>query len=149
MAAKTKIQWVDSTVNPTLGCDGCELWNDKAKRCYAGTLTRRFGESNPGYATVFEEVERAPGRMAEAARWRDLTGSDRPTKPWLNGLPRVVFVSDMSDTLYPEFDFDCLKVEIIDIAASASGQLPQAAGPQVRRQRRARWSPRRARRRLV
>ena len=22
----TKIQWCDSTVNPVMGCDGCELW---------------------------------------------------------------------------------------------------------------------------
>ncbi|MFC1597206.1 DUF5131 family protein [Planctomycetota bacterium] len=122
MADKTKIQWVDSTVNPTLGCDGCELWNSEGKRCYAGVLTRRFGESNPGYATVFEEVEKAPGRMAKAARWQPLTGSDRPTKPWLNGLPRVIFVSDMSDALCPEFDFDYLKAEIIDVVASVPGQ---------------------------
>ena len=26
MSVKTKIQWCDSTVNPTMGCDGCELW---------------------------------------------------------------------------------------------------------------------------
>ena len=26
MSIKTKIQWCDSTVNPTMGCDGCELW---------------------------------------------------------------------------------------------------------------------------
>ena len=22
----TNIQWADSTVNPVMGCDGCELW---------------------------------------------------------------------------------------------------------------------------
>ena len=27
MSKTTKIQWCDSTVNPTMGCDGCELWN--------------------------------------------------------------------------------------------------------------------------
>lgn len=122
MAKKTKIQWCDSTVNPTLGCDGCELWNVKTKRCYAGGMTRRFGKTNPGYATVFEAVEQAPGRMAEAAKWQDLTGIDRPNKPWLNGLPRHNFVSDMSDALSSEFDFEYLKTEIVDVVSSSLGQ---------------------------
>ncbi len=26
MGLKTNIEWCDSTVNPTTGCDGCELW---------------------------------------------------------------------------------------------------------------------------
>ena len=26
MSYKTKIQWCDSTVNPTMGCPGCELY---------------------------------------------------------------------------------------------------------------------------
>src|SRR2546429_9733548 len=26
---KTKIQWCHSTVNPVMGCDGCELWPGK------------------------------------------------------------------------------------------------------------------------
>lgn len=29
MGIKTTIEWCDSTVNPEMGCDGCELWNDK------------------------------------------------------------------------------------------------------------------------
>ena len=29
MARHTKIQWCDSTVNPVMGCAGCELWNTK------------------------------------------------------------------------------------------------------------------------
>jgi len=28
---KTKIQWCHSSVNPVMGCDGCELWPGKAK----------------------------------------------------------------------------------------------------------------------
>lgn len=122
MADKTKIQWCDSTVNPTLGCNGCELWKGAVKRCYAGAMTRRFGGTNPGYATVFEEVELAPGRMTKAAKWRELTGTGRPNKPWLNGLPRLIFVSDMSDALCPEVDFGYLKTEIIDVVASETGQ---------------------------
>jgi protein gp37 len=40
MAIKTQIHWVDSTVNPTMGCDGCELWSDTCKTCYAGLVNR-------------------------------------------------------------------------------------------------------------
>ena len=28
---KTNIQWCHSTVNPVMGCDGCELWPGKAQ----------------------------------------------------------------------------------------------------------------------
>ena len=38
MSIMTKIQWCDSTVNPTMGCDGCEIWGSQRKSCYAGTL---------------------------------------------------------------------------------------------------------------
>jgi protein gp37 len=31
MSARTKIQWCHSTVNPVMGCDGCELWPSKAR----------------------------------------------------------------------------------------------------------------------
>lgn len=26
MSKNTAIQWADSTINPVMGCDGCELW---------------------------------------------------------------------------------------------------------------------------
>ena len=68
MSKNTTIQWCDSTVNPTMGCDGCELWDQKRKSCYAGILHMRFGGATKGYAPSFEEVTLFPGRMAEAAR---------------------------------------------------------------------------------
>ena len=43
MAETTGIQWVDGTVNPTMGCDGCELWNTRTKKCYAGKLHQLRG----------------------------------------------------------------------------------------------------------
>ena len=121
MSQRTKIQWCDSAVNPTKGCDGCELWNVDEQRCYAGNITRRFGKSNPGLATVFELVERAPGRMAQAAKWRDLTGTQRPSKPWLNGLARIIFVSDMSDALSRAISFEYLRDEIITNVSGNAG----------------------------
>jgi protein gp37 len=112
MGIKTPIEWCDSTVNPTMGCDGCELWTAERKICYAGKLhERRIG--HPGFAPSFEEVTEFPGRMQKATEWSDLTGQPRPDKPWLDGLPRMIFVSDMSDTLSSAVSFEYMLDEII------------------------------------
>lgn len=120
MAQTTAIQWCDSTENPTMGCDGCELWSNDVQTCYAGVLHRRFGGTSSGYAPSFEQVTRFQGRMLRAARWSDLSGTKREDKPWLNGLPRLIFVSDMSDALSEAIDFEYLKQEIVDVV---QGQL--------------------------
>jgi protein gp37 len=116
MSLHTPIEWCDSAVNPTMGCDGCELWLPDAKHCYAGILHDRYGGSSKGYAPTFKDVTMFPGRMEETLRWKDLRGIDRTEKPWLNGLPRIIFVSDMSDALSKAVKFDYLKKEIIDVA---------------------------------
>lgn len=121
MSISTKIQWCDSTCNPTMGCEGCELWTKNVKKCYAGTLHVRFGGASSGYADTFEDVTTFPGRMEEATRWADLTGTDRPEKPWLNGYPRLIFVSDMSDSLSSTVEFDYLESEIIANVTSDLG----------------------------
>lgn len=125
MSRNTAIQWCDSTVNPTLGCDGCPLWNRRHKRCYAGKLTRRFGDKNSGFAKDFDIVELKPGRMMQAARWRPPSQADRADKPWLAGLPRLIFVSDMSDALSKAVPFDYLRDEIIDVLGSDHGRRSQ------------------------
>ena len=122
MSIKTKIQWCDSTVNPTMGCEGCELWSPGRKTCYAGTLHVRFGGVTPGYAPTFEQVTQFPGRMAQAASWSDLTGKPRQDKPWLKGLPRLIFVSDMSDSLSSSVPFEYLESEIVRAVASKAGK---------------------------
>jgi len=205
MSIKTKIQWCDSTVNPVMGCDGCELWptfsqlrkavlrhleeetnepvDDRRRetvlriiresgdlptdlyhrrrelasdilmvtldetstreareslaraiadpfRCYAGILHTRHGYddekpgkiTNPGYAEKFENPKLFPGRMAEAARWRDLSGAYRAAKPWLDGLPRLIFVSDMGDALSGDVPFEYLQDEIIANVMSLNGR---------------------------
>ena len=94
MSKSTNIQWCDSTANPSMGCDGCELWSTNCKSCYAGILHGRYGGVSPGYAPSFAQVTRFPGRMAQAARWPDLLGRTRPKKPWLTGSRRFIFVSD-------------------------------------------------------
>jgi three-Cys-motif partner protein len=127
MSIVTKIQWCDSTCNPTMGCEGCELWNPKtgARTCYAGMLHVRFGGVTKGYSPAFEELTFWPGRMAEAARWSDLTGTSRKDKPWLDGLPRLIFVSDMSDALSATVPFDFLEEEVVSTVISANGQRHQ------------------------
>jgi protein gp37 len=124
MSITTKIQWCDSTVNPTMGCEGCELWNPKTgvRKCYAGTLHVRFGGVTKGYSPTFEELTFWPGRMAEAAAWPDLTGMARKDKPWLDGLPRLIFVSDMSDALSAAVPFDFLEREVVGTVTSPDGQ---------------------------
>jgi len=122
MSMKTKIEWCDSTVNPTMGCDGCELWSSERKTCYAGVLHLRYGKNNKGFASTFEGVTHFPGRMEKAARWSDLTGISRPDKPWLNGMPRLIFVSDMSDALSKNVPFEFLHEEIITNVSSEHGR---------------------------
>ena len=128
MSAWTGIQWCDGTVNPVMGCDGCELWNDEKKICYAGTLHQRFGGHTPGYAKSFEIVTNFPGRMAKAAGWSDMKGTKRegtekkPAKPWLDNLRRLIFVSDMGDALSGAVTFEYLYDEIFKNVTSKNGK---------------------------
>lgn len=188
----SSIQWTDDTVNPVMGCDGCELWptlpqivsrmtellnfstgytvpnmgalvariatqnagaplkdlipavvlelagtsptpltpaqadavifETKAiRRCYAGVITERFGERNPGYPPRFDLPSPMPGRMNKAASASDLRGTSRPQKPWLEGLPRLIFVSDMGDALSASISFEYLRDEVIETVRSEKG----------------------------
>lgn len=121
MARITEISWCDSTVNPVMGCDGCELWTPPdggPRACYAGTLHERYGGKSKGYAERFLEPQLFPGRMAEAAKWSDLTGTKREDKPWLDGLPRHVFISDMGDALSEGVPWVFLRREIVETVAA-------------------------------
>lgn len=109
MGIATDIEWCDSTLNLQMGCDGCELWNPKAgiKHCYAGTLTARHA-GKTGWPVTFEQPATFLGRLDAALRWPDLTGKERPFKPWLNGRPRMVFLNDMGDTYTESLPVDWL-----------------------------------------
>ena len=109
-----------------MGCDGCELWQSLSKReprrsCYAGVDHERKGGKNPGFAPTFAQVTCFPGRMAKAAKARDLRGLGRFDKPWLDGLPRLWFVSDMSDALSKTVSFEYMYAEIIEVVRSPAG----------------------------
>jgi hypothetical protein len=70
----------------------------------------RLAKSLPDlYAADFTEVRTIAGRMAKAAAWSDLTGKDRPEKPWLNGWPRMIFLGDMGDLFSRQIPFEFLR----------------------------------------
>lgn len=100
MGIETAISYCDSSANPTMGCTGCELY---PSHCYAFGLCNRWA-GRKGYPEVFTHPEYFPGRIEKALRWRDLTGTKRPDKPWLDDLPRIIFVDDMGDGFCPDVD---------------------------------------------
>lgn len=208
MSQNTKIQWCHSTVNPIMGCGGCELFSypkeilDKidsevakicknyklghAKRylkqcvvvcqlgqsellkltttniyhlrkqlaaelekvygqaaadcalrvieqsvtCYAAKLhlnkaksiLNPYRSANPGYAPAFEEISQFSGRVAQMARMSDLRGVDDPQKPWMEGLPRLIFVSDMGDAFSRKADEPFLKADVLPAIKSSEGK---------------------------
>jgi protein gp37 len=107
MAIQTDIEYADSTVNGQMGCDGCELWNARNKSCYAGRITEAQ-KGRKGWPASFTRPEIFPGRIEQAARWPDLTGTQRPYKPWLDMYPRIIFLNDMGDTFTKSLPLDWL-----------------------------------------
>jgi protein gp37 len=100
MAEKSSIQYVDGSLNIMMGCEGCEL-SSKTKgdelTCYAEVQTNRW-HGKKGWPVTFLKPELFMHRLPKAVAWSDLTGQDRETKPWLNGMPRIIFLNDMGDT---------------------------------------------------
>ena len=102
-----------------------------ALKCYAAKLHFNRGANilkpnrklHKGYAQTFEQVTDFPGRMAAAAKWKDTLGEEYPDKPWMNGLPSTIFVSDMGDALTSKSreDFDFLEREVIANVSSKNG----------------------------
>ena len=89
--------------------------------CYAGLIgTNRAG--HPGYAGCFEVPKLFPGRMREAANWPSPSADEVAAKPWLAGLPRLIFISDMGDALSAAIPFAYLDQEIIRNATSPPGR---------------------------
>jgi protein gp37 len=90
-------------------------------KCYAGLLgTIRAGHK--GYADQFEHPKLYPTRMTAAAQWSAPTLNEMATKPWLEGCPRLIFISDMGDALSQTVSFSFLRQEIVDNVLSAEGQ---------------------------
>ena len=93
---------------------------EEGVKCYAAKLHLNRGTSienpdrkpNLGYAPTFEQLTKFPGRVKLMAQQKDLYGEERQGEPWLNGLPRTIFVSDMGDAFSDIEDFDFLEQEI-------------------------------------
>lgn len=117
MGITTQIEWTDSTINPQMGCAGCELANKKRRTCYAAILTDRYG-GGKGWPETFEKPVIFPDRIQKALGWSDLAGKDRPEKPWLNKLPRHIFLDDMGDTWTEGLPVDWLLPYIPSMEAS-------------------------------
>jgi protein gp37 len=125
MAITTAIHYADSTVNGMAGCDGCELWQtrpdgSRVKICYAGVMTENKLGQGPlkGWPVSFDVPTLFPGRIEKAARWKDLQGTKRPGRPWLDGLPRIIFCDDMGDRWTASLPIDSLAPTLPAIAAS-------------------------------
>lgn len=123
MSERSGVEWCDSAVNPVMGCDGCELWMPErgVRHCYAGVMTERY-RGLPGWPASFTEPKMFPGRMVKAAGWGDLRTTTRPDKPWLDGMPRVIFLSDMGDALSRSVNFTFLHGQIIQACCSTDGR---------------------------
>mgnify|MGYP000959728713 CR=1 FL=1 len=109
MSETTPISWADSTCNPTMGCTGCELWNEDRKTCYAGSQHVKYGQARQGYSPTFEKITFWPGRVESTAKLPDLRGFRRHEKPWLDGSRRLIFLSDMGDSLCSPVPFEWLR----------------------------------------
>lgn len=98
--------------------------------CYAAKLHLNKGlsilkperKAHPGYAPAFEQVTQYAERVQEAAGWEDLRGKSDPDRPWIDGLPRLIFVSDMGDALSRDSDFTFLEERLIAPIQSESGR---------------------------
>ncbi len=119
MSITTDISWCDSTINPTMGCDGCELHaRGQENHCYAASLAARYCGS-PAWPVAFEQPKIFAHRLEQAIKWRDLTGSARPEKPWLDGLPRLIFCCDLGDPFSESLPLDWLEPWLSRLSYSA------------------------------
>lgn len=114
MSAGSKIEWTETTWNPTTGCDrispGCD-------NCYALTLAKRLkamgsakyqqdGDprtSGPGFGVAFHE-----GALAEPLQWRK---------------PRRVFVNSMSDLAHARVSDEAIAQVFAVMGAAAQHEF--------------------------
>lgn len=85
-------------------------------------ITKPNQAPHKGLAPRFLTVSRFPGRMSNAANWSDLYGTTTVDKPWRNGLPRLIFVSEMDDAFSSDKDFGFLESDAIPAVCSDQGK---------------------------
>lgn len=91
--------------------------------CYASALHRFFNANGTtkGYAFPFEKPQMFPGRMQQIAKLAAPREGELAEKPWLQGTPRLIFVSDMGDALSQSISFEYLEEEVIRNVTSPHG----------------------------
>lgn len=125
--------WLAEQLSEKFGPAIGTLLDETVKRlikCYAAKLHLNRGASimkpdrkaNPGYAATFEMMRTYEGRALKSAKASDLFGQSRPTKPWANGLPRMIFVGDMGDTFARTSDFEFLAADLLPAITGESGR---------------------------
>ena len=120
MAARSKIEWTDSTWNPARGCTkvspGCA-------HCYAEAFAERFrGVKGHPFENGFD-LQLVPGKLEEPLRWKQ---------------PRLIFVNSMSDLFHESIPLDFIQ-QVFAVMAKApwhtfqiltkrSGRLAEVCG---------------------
>jgi protein gp37 len=139
----TEIAYCDSTCNPLIGCDGCELWSPAmppgAGHCYAQRLVSRYCGRNGWPAEFGRPAADWLSRIDRAIAWPDLRGTARPGKAWLNGWPRIVFLCDLADPFTESVAPDWLAAYLPLLAASPHIWLLLTKRPRRLREFVARW----------
>ena len=111
-AAKAALKAIESSVT----CYAAKLHLNKAH-----SIVNPHRAANLGYAPTFEEVTQFSGRVAQMARKSDFFGVVDPEKPWMTGLPRLIFLSDMGDAFSRKADEHFLKADVLPAIQSLEG----------------------------
>ncbi len=73
MSINTHILYCDSTLNLSMGCQRCELWNplwgEDDNACFAAKDVSRKAGKHKGYPTAFNEPQLYLYRLDPALRW--------------------------------------------------------------------------------
>jgi protein gp37 len=126
MSTKSRIEWTETTWNPTTGCDRVSAGCD---HCYALALAKRLkamgsakyqhdGDprtSGPGFGVATHQPS-----LAEPFRWRD---------------PRLVFVNSMSDLFHAKIPAAFVR-QVFDVMAATPKHTYQVLTKRSRRLRR-------------
>lgn len=126
MSSRSRIEWTETTWNPTTGCDRISAGCD---HCYALTLAKRLqamgsakyrndGDprtSGPGFGITTHEHT-----LADPLRWRE---------------PRLVFVNSMSDLFHARVPFEFI-ARVFDVMAATPRHTYQVLTKRALRLRR-------------
>jgi protein gp37 len=80
-------------------------------------MTNRYA-GEKGWPLSFDRPEIFGDRILKACKWTDLTSKPRAGKPWLNGMPRMIFLNDMGDTFTESLPVNWLDPYIEQMASS-------------------------------